>query len=402
MWYYLTIELILILMGEGKMPAYLAFKEMWRNRGRYLLFSMVIALITTLVLFIAALAEGLGNGNREYIQKLNADLIVYKKSADLFISASKIDRANLANIQRVQGVKQAGPLNFATASIVYADGRQPLNVSLIGVEPGKPGEPPVVQGRELRNRRGKEVILEKSAALRTGLKMGDRFTIRAIQGTKEEFYTLEVVGISDGRQYSLLSSIFVPFLTFDEIKPKPVVDNGESELASNVVAIQLEKPEDWKAMAARIESQVSDVKVVDRKTAYENTPGYSAQQGTLNSQQFFTLLIGVLVMGGFFQIQTLQKVPQIGMLKAIGTRNHDIAVASVLQIMTVTALGVAIGTVMTYGLTLTFPPTVPIVLTGSAAAVGIGSLLLIGPLGGMVSVRHALKVEPLMALGLGA
>jgi putative ABC transport system permease protein len=362
---------------------------------------MVIALITTLVLFIAALAEGLGNGNREYISKLDADLIVYKQESDLFISASRIDRAKLAEVRRIDGVKQVGPLSFATAAIVFEDGREPLNVSLIGVEPGQPGEPPVVQGRELRNRRGKEVILEKSAALRTGLKVGDRFTIRSIQGTKEEFYTLDVVGISDGRQYSLLSAIFVPFLTFDEIKPKPIVDNGKGELATNVLALQLENPQDWKAMAARIESSVSDVRVVDRKTAYENTPGYSAQQGTLNSQQFFTLLIGVLVMGGFFQIQTLQKVPQIGMLKAIGTRNQDVAIASVLQIMAVTAMGVAMGSIITYGLTLTFPPTVPIVLTGSAVALGVGSLLLIGPLGGLVSIRYALKVEPLAALGLG-
>ena len=48
---------------------YLAVKEVWRNRGRFLLVSLVIALITLLVLFIAALGEGLGNGNREYISK---------------------------------------------------------------------------------------------------------------------------------------------------------------------------------------------------------------------------------------------------------------------------------------------------------------------------------------------
>ena len=69
----------------------LSFKEMWRNRGRFLLFSLVIALITLLVLFIAALADGLGNGNREYIQKLNGDLVVFKSNVDLSIGASQLD-----------------------------------------------------------------------------------------------------------------------------------------------------------------------------------------------------------------------------------------------------------------------------------------------------------------------
>ena len=35
------------------MAFYLSIKEVWRNRGRFLLFSLVIALITLLVLFVA-------------------------------------------------------------------------------------------------------------------------------------------------------------------------------------------------------------------------------------------------------------------------------------------------------------------------------------------------------------
>ncbi|HEY9089343.1 MAG TPA: hypothetical protein VIO36_14325, partial [Anaerolineaceae bacterium] len=62
--------------------SYLAVKEVWRNRGRFLLVSLVIALITLLVLFIAALGEGLGNGNREYISKLDAELLVYQGKSD--------------------------------------------------------------------------------------------------------------------------------------------------------------------------------------------------------------------------------------------------------------------------------------------------------------------------------
>ena len=65
---------------------YLAFKELWRKRGRYLLVSLVIALITLLVIFIAALGEGLGNGNREYLAKLDAQLLVYQDQSDFLIA----------------------------------------------------------------------------------------------------------------------------------------------------------------------------------------------------------------------------------------------------------------------------------------------------------------------------
>ena len=71
---------------------YLALKEIWHSKGRFLLISAIVALITTLVLFIAALAEGLGNGNREYIQKLNGELVVYQENVKISIPSSRIDR----------------------------------------------------------------------------------------------------------------------------------------------------------------------------------------------------------------------------------------------------------------------------------------------------------------------
>jgi putative ABC transport system permease protein len=381
------------------MAVYLALKELWRNKGRFFLISLVIGLITTLVIFVAALAEGLGAGNREYLQKLNGELIVYSKNADLLIGFSQLPRSKLAELQRVPGVRDVGPISFSTVSILLG-GDKRLNVSMIGVEPGKPAEPPVLAGRQLRNRSGREAVIERTMALRTGLKVGDRFTIKSNQGGTDEFYTLQVIGISDGRQYSLQPTMFVPLLTWDEVRPTAAVNTGKAELTSNVIAVQLDNPGDLKAAKDKIESQVADVVAVDRVTAYENTPGYSAQQSTLNTQGTFVLIIGTLVIGGFFQIQTLQKVPQTGMLKAIGASNATIAVAAVVQILAVTILGVLIGGVAVLALKLSFPPTIPIVFTGNAALAGIASILLIGPVGGIVSLRYALKVEPLKALGL--
>jgi putative ABC transport system permease protein len=284
----------------GPLPLFLAFKEIWRNKGRFLLFSLVIALITTLVLFIAGLAEGLGAGNREYLEKLNADLILFQEDVDLSIPSSRFDRSTLNNVQRVEGVAETGSIGFSNSTIPLEPGQDPLKISLIGVEPGQPGEPPAFEGRGLMGKRDNEAILDKNAALRTGLEVGDTFSIKSVQGTEEKLHPLTVAGISDGRQYSLQPSVFVPYLTWEDIRPKSNAEINQSDLIFNLVATQLENPDDLERMSQRLEDEVSGVEAVDRQTAYESSPGYRAQQSTLNTQRIFSLVIGVLVIGGFF------------------------------------------------------------------------------------------------------
>ncbi len=385
------------------MPFYLALKEIWRGRGRFILFSMVIALITVLVLFVAALAEGLGAGNREYIEKLNADLIVYQSNVDLSVGASRLGVNRLSEVRRVPGVQAVGPIGTASAALVLNDDPKPLNVALIGVEPGLPGEPPALKGAGLRSRRSKEAVIDRQTALRAGLNVGDTLTVKSIQDTQEQFYNLRVVGISDNRQFSLQPSVIVPISTWDEIRPQAAIGGvPDAEVVANVIGVQVANPAEAAAVAQRIERDVKDVVAVDRVTAYQATPGYSAQQSTLDTQRYFALLIGVLVIGGFFQILTLQKVAQIGMLKAIGASNLTVGLASIVQIIVITLMGVGLGVAITLLLSLGFPPTIPIVFTPSAVWSAIISLLLIGPIGGLVSVRYSLKVEPLTALGLAS
>jgi putative ABC transport system permease protein len=380
---------------------HLALKEIWRNRGRFLLFSLVIALITLLILFIAALGEGLGAGNREYIEKLNAELIVYQDTAQLSIASSRVGCDTRNTLRSVNGVADVGPIGFSRASIPLGEGNEPLDISLIGVDPGKPGEPPVTEGQGLERRSAKEAIIDKTVALVTKLQIGDRFTIRSPQGGEEEFFTLKVIGITGSRKYSIQPSIFVPILAWDQIRPQATPGGSGGDPACNVAAVKLNDPTQIEAMRQRLQAQVRDIEAVDRQTAYENTPGYTAQQSTLATQNTFALLIGLLVIGGFFQIQTLQKVPQIGMLKAIGTPNGIIALASLIQIVIINMMGVLIGSLVTFGVALVFPPNIPIVFELSSGAMAIGSILIIGPLGGLVSVRYSLRVEPLIALGLG-
>lgn len=383
------------------MPIYLALKEIWYNKGRFLLIASIVALITVLVLFIAALAEGLGNGNREYIEKLNGELLVYQQNVDLSISASQLGRGTLAAVRRVPGVADVGQISFASGELLLDDGESDLNVSLIGVEAGKPGEPTVIEGSQLATNRGSEVLLDINVIKRTSYRLGDTITIKTTQGVDEKTFDLNVVGITDGSQYFVAPGIIFPFETWEKVRPLgDPSQTGKGPLVSNVIAVKLENPAEQEAMAARIESQVDKVEVVDRVTAYENTPGYSAQQSTLDTQRFFTLFIGILVIGGFFQFQTLQKIAQVGMLKAIGTSSFIVGMSALVQIIIVNAFGVFIGAVGTQLLQLTLPPAIPIVFTSDAALAAIVLLMVIGPLGGLVSVFLLLRVEPLRALGL--
>ena len=176
---------------------------------------------------------------------------------------------------------------------------------------------------------------------------------------------------------------------------------GNAELVANLVGVQLAtRQRPGRRWRSRSSTQVTDVEVVDRVTAYEATPGYSAQQSTLDTQRYFALLIGILVIGGFFQILTLQKVAQIGMLKAIGASNFVVGDRGDHPDHRGDGDRRGPGRGVLAALSLGFPPTMPIVFSPAAVSTAVVSLLLIGPIGGLVSVRYSLKVEPLTALGL--
>lgn len=386
-------------MKNFSLATYLAVKEVVRNRGRFLMVALVIALITLLVLFIAALGEGLGNGNRQYVANLDAQLIVFLEKSDYIITASRLDSKIVRTIQRVDGVADAGPIYTSNTEIVSL--AEPLKVSMLGVEPGKPGMPPILEGREFRTGEAREVVIDRNVALRSGIQVGDTIEIRSTQGVDDKFFTLEVVGLVDGQSYFFQPTIFVPPAAWEKMRPQ-----SESELLSNtpfpnIIAVKLIDPSQAEAMSARLVESVSRIEVADIPTTINNIPGYSAQQGTVQTQGVFTLLIGILVIGGFFQIQILQKVPQIGVLKAIGSSNAVVGLAAVIQIIVVTALGVGIGGGLTFLFSLGFPPTIPLVFNGVNSLVAVILLMLIGPLGGMVSIIYAVRIEPLKALRLG-
>jgi putative ABC transport system permease protein len=381
------------------LSSYLAIKEVVRNRVRFLMVALVIALITLLVLFIAALGEGLSNANRQYVANLDAQLIVFLEKSDYSITASRLETNTVKAVRRVEGVANAGPIHTSNSEIVSLP--EPLKISVLGVEAERPGMPLLIEGRSFRGGEAREAVMDQSVALRTGLAVGDEIEIRSTQGTEDRFFNLKIVGLVEEQAYFFQPTIFVPPATWELIRPQSASDLGSDTPYPNIIAVKLTDPASTEAMRLRLTNQISNVEVADIQTTINNIPGYSAQQGTVQTQGAFTLLIGVLVIGGFFQIQILQKIPQIGVLKAIGSSNLVVGLSAVIQIVVVTAIGVGIGAVLNYLFSLGLPPTIPLEFNGTRSIIAILLLLLIGPLGGLVSIIYAIRIEPLKALRLG-
>ena len=381
------------------LATYLAVKEVMRNKGRFFLVALVIALITVLVLFIAALGEGLSNANRQYVANLDAQLIVFLQKSDYSINASRLETNTVKTVRRVEGVADAGPIYTSNSQIVSLP--EPLKISILGVEAGRPGMPPLMNGRYFRGGEAREGVMDASVAQRTGLKVGDEIKLRSTQGTKDVFFTLKIVGLVSKQAYSFQPTIFLPAATWELVRPQSESDLNSNTPYPNIVAVKLKDPAQLLEMTTRLQTEVPNIEVADIQTTINNIPGYTAQQGTVQTQGFFTLLIGILVIGGFFQIQILQKVPQIGVLKAIGSSNMVIGFAAVIQIIIVTAIGVGIGSGLNYLFSLVLPPAIPLAFNGAWSLAAVLLLLFIGPLGGMVSIVYAVRIEPLKALRLG-
>jgi len=381
------------------LATYLAIKEVMRNKGRFFLVALVIALITVLVLFIAALGEGLSNANRQYVANLDAQLIVFLEKSDYSINSSRLETNTVKSIRRVEGVADAGPIYISNSQIVSLP--EPLKISILGVEAERPGMPLILAGRYFRGGEAREAVMDASVAERTNLKIGDEIKIRSTQGTKDEFYTLKIVGLVDEQAYSFQPTLFLPAATWELVRPQSESDLNSDTPNPNIIAVKLKDPAQVEQMKTRLQNEIANIEVADIATTINNIPGYTAQQGTVQTQGFFTLLIGILVIGGFFQIQILQKVPQIGVLKAIGASNFVVGVSAVIQIIIVTAIGVGIGTGLNYLFSLVLPAAIPLAFNGAWSLVAILLLLFIGPLGGMVSIIYAVRIEPLKALRLG-
>lgn len=148
-----------------------------------------------------------------------------------------------------------------------------------------------------------------------------------------------------------------------------------------------------------IARQVPGTQGASRSRTFNAIPGVGPQRNTANAIEGFGLVIGAMVVGVFFYVLTLQKVGQIGVLKAIGASSWFVFRQLTVQVLLVAVVGIVVALPLTWLTVQVLPGGVPLLLQQTGVMLSMALLLATSLVGVAFSGRKIASIDPLIALG---
>lgn len=358
--------------------------EIRRRKVQFALIALIVTLIAYLVLMINGLGVGLNVLAGSALKSFDADGIAYSEQAGLSVIRSEMGQETVDAIAGGPGVEEAAALGYVAANYIDDKG-DVASAAFLGYDPGTIAEPAIIAGRALEPGEAAGLLADKRFLRASGLSVGDTVAVTVRLRTTE----FTIVGEIDEGAFFFQPAVYVLRESWRDLKYGGLGDAGP------VASIVLVKGDG-------VLATYEDYEVVSKSTAFANIEGVAGQQSTVQALRFFGYLIGALVIAAFFYVLTLQKVAQIGVLKAVGASTWYVFRQVVIQVLALTVIGVAIAVPLAWltgGALDQLPESVPIAFTtGTFVSTSI-ILILTGLLGAMISGRQVAKVDPIIALG---
>ncbi|MCA1318413.1 ABC transporter permease [Bacillus tianshenii] len=340
----------------------LGWKEMRKNKVRFLILGSIVFLISFLTFIISGLANGLSQDNAALIKDLPEGQYYMDKDADESYNLSRIE----GNIQEkvLKEQKNAVALSIQMGFLNDKEDK-PLNVAFV-TSTESPHFKSVGPG---------EIYLDRSMESK-GIAEGDSLTVPALN---RDF---TVKGFLDQKKFSHAP---VAFIHMDDYKEMHRVE--EMQL---IFIPGMEKA-----------VEIVGLEAFTKKQFLQSIPSYSAEQMTLTMIVWFLVVISGMLFAIFFYMMNVQKIGLYGILKALGLKTSALFKMMWTQMLSITIMALCLAAAVSQGFHLVAPEGMPFHLTLPSTVQLSIVFLLIGFIGASISGIQIKKSQALQAIQQG-
>ncbi|MBA4609278.1 ABC transporter permease [Aeromicrobium sp. Marseille-Q0843] len=351
---------------------FVAWRDLKVAKGRFALIAVVVTLITVLVTFLAGLTGGLAQQNVSAISSLDADRIVFSTSGDEppSYADSAVTQAQTDTWTGRDGVTSVAPLGISTSRVSAAERNE--TVALFGGGPPTSSEPSPPRGH---------VALGAETAQELRVVAGD--TVRITDRT------FVVDSIRDVSWYSHLPVANLALDDWQALAARP----GEPEPFATVLAVSGSQV-DFAAADAEAGTESTGV-----LTSLPALGSFKSEIGSLLLMVGMLFGISALVVGAFFTVWSIQRQPDIAVLKALGATNRMLTFDALGQAAVVLLVGVTSGIAVTAVLGAVAGAALPFVLSPLTTVLPGLVMTALGLAGAGLATRSVTRIDPLTALG---
>ena len=336
----------------------LAIRNLRRRKLRTALTASGIVVGISMMLILLSLVSGMETQVRSMVRALGgADITVsnstsFRDRAGGFFgflpSPSTLDASIVNVLSGIPGVYALSPQYSFSGSI---NGRR---VTIYGIEPASyeivTGGLNIIEGRFLTENSAGEIVIGKALMEFLDLTLGQTVSLSSGQIGAER--TFKVIGVFETGMVFQEYAAYIALADAQEI-------TGESGRITHVL-IKCEDPSIVSEVSSLISSAVPGVRVA--------TPTIMVQQATnmLNTLTMFFATIGLVALfaGSFGVVNTMmmavtERTREIGVLKAIGAKSHDIMKLFLTEALLIGLIGGGVGVLAGSILAHVFPMLVP-------------------------------------------
>ncbi|QED46846.1 ABC transporter permease [Cytobacillus dafuensis] len=340
----------------------IAWKEMKKNKARFLILGSIVFLVSLLTLIISGLANGLSQDNAALIKDLPDGQFYMTKDSDQTYTLSKID----SNVQDKVLAKEKDAAAFSI-QMGFVNDSADKQQSVVFVTS--------TESELFENVKKGEIVLDSSMKDK-GIKVGDVLTNNQYSG---EF---TVKGFVDQKKFSHAP---VAFINMEDYK-------------------EMYRTEEMQMLFVPGEDSpqtVDGLQAFSKKEFLDTIPSYSAEQMSLNMIVWFLVVISGMLFAIFFYMMNVQKIGLYGILKAIGVKTSALFKMMWTQMLFITVIALSLSIALSQVFNKIAPEGMPFHLTPDTTVKLSIVFLIIGFIGATLSGMQIKKVEPLQAIQQG-